>query len=261
MPMGRMTLPHYQPMVAYANARSGAKYVRRKRRRLIRKFIRKVRRYNRGKQLSYVGPSNSPLPDFYFTKLHYQDWFNVASSGSTGVYDWVFYGNNAYDPLVGIANKGCAGFTELASIYAQSRCYASKITVITKSISDATATGDAMCMVIPDRSSTSYSMSTCIDRQASPYSKVKMINRGANGVQPTTIKNFRKTKDIYGESDIDDDVYASSTTSDTLANPWYFHVIHIRGDQNAISAYPGFQMMVKITYYIRFEKRKSLAAP
>lgn len=261
MPMGRMTLPHYQPMVAYAKARLGAKQVRRDRRRKMRRAKRQGKRRIGGKMISYVGPSNSPLPDFYFTKLHYQDWFNTASSGTGGVYDWVFYGNNAFDPLVGIANKGCAGFTELAAIYQQSRVYASKITVITKSITDVTATGDSMVMVIPDRSATSYTMTTVVDRQATPYAKLKMVNRYANGSSPVTVKNFRKTKDIYGESDIDDDVYASSTTSDTLVNPWYYHVVHARGDQSSISAYPGFQMMVKITYYVRFEKRKSLAAP
>lgn len=224
-----------------------------------RKYSR-MAKPNKGPLLKYTGPGRAPLPDKYFTKVHYQDWVNVASGGITGVSDTVFSGNGAYDPVTGIGGKGCAGFTEFTAIYQQYRVYASKITVVIKSITDVTATGDGVILLIPDRSSVSYTMSTVIDRQATPFSKFGMINRYANGAQPLILKNFRKTKNIYGESDIDDDNYAGAIAG-LPTNEWYWHVVAARGDQSSISAAPGYQMIVKITYYIRFEKRKALSAP
>lgn len=227
------------------------------------KFSKKFKgrfRMNHRPKLAYSGPGKAPLPDYYFTKLHYQDWFNYSSSGSSGVGELIFSGNGSYDPYDAIGGIGCSGFTELAAIYQQYRVYASKITVVVKSIVDSTATGDSVFLIIPDRSNSTYSMSDVIARQASPYSKVAMLNRGSNGSQPVTIKQYRKTKHIYGESDIDDDNYASSTTG-TPTNEWFWHVLAARGDQSAIAASPGFQAIVKITYYIRFEKRKALSAP
>ena len=86
-----------------------------------------------------------------------------------------------------------------------------------------------------------------------------MVNRYVNG-GVTILKQFRKTKEIFGESDIDDDVYAAATNT-VPVNQWYWHIIAARGDQSAISAAPGFQFQVKVTYYIRFEKRQGLTAP
>jgi len=226
-------------------------------RRFKKKFGTKM---NRRAQLNYIGPGRAPLPDKYFTKIRYQDWINTASGGVTGVSDVIFSGNGAYDPVTGIGGKGCAGFTELASIYQQYRVYASKIVVHIKSLTDVTATGDGIVMLSPDRSSTSYTMSTMIDRQSTPFVQTGMINRYANGNQPLVMKCFRKTKNIYGESDIDDDNYAASTTG-LPTNEWYWHLVIGRGDQSSISAAPGYQAIIKITYYVRFEKRKSLAAP
>lgn len=229
-------------------------------RRRYRRGKRQKLRVNRRAQLAYIGPGRAPLPDKYFTKLHYQDWVNVASGGVSGVSDLVFSGNGCYDPVAGIGGKGCAGFTEFAGIYQNYRVYASKIVIKTKSITDVTATGDGIVLLAPDRSSTSYTMSTTIDRQASPFNKVGMINRYANGNMPLIMKCYRKTKNIYGETDIDDDNFSSAVTGLPAAE-WYWHVVHARGDQSSISAAPGYQMLVRITYFVRFERRKSLAAP
>lgn len=151
------------------------------------KFSKKFKgrfRMNHRPKLAYSGPGRAPLPDYYFTKLHYQDWFNYSSSGSSGVGEIIFSGNGAYDPYDAIGGIGCSGFTELAAIYQQYRVYASKITVVVKSIVDSTATGDSVFLIIPDRNNVTYSMSDVIARQASPYSKVAMLNRGSMVVNP-----------------------------------------------------------------------------
>lgn len=215
---------------------------------------------NKRPVLKYNGPGRAPLPDMYMTKITYQDWINAASGGVSGVQDFVFSGNSAYDPYTGVANPGCAAFTELAAIYTNYRVYGSKITVLAKTISDSTATGDCVCLLVPDRSSTSYTMATTISRQAIPYAKMVMLNRLAAGDTPTLIKNFRKTKHMFGETDIDDDVYTSATTT-SPASQWYWHLVFARGDQSSISAYPGVQFLLKITYFIRFERRRALSAP
>lgn len=234
----------------------------RKGKKVYKKKLRFRKRFKRhqGAMLKYVGPGRAPLPDKYFTKLSYQNWFNFASGGTTGVLDTIFRGNGAQDPENGLGGIGCNGFTELAGIYQQYRVYASKCEVNVKSISDVTSTGDFMMLLIPDRSPTSYGMSTVIARQGSPFATIKMVIRGGNGNTPTRLKAIRKTKNIFGESDIDDDNYAAATST-VPANEWYWHLVAARQDQSSISAYPGICFSIRITYYIRFERRQSLAAP
>lgn len=222
--------------------------------------MRRRRTYrNRKPTLMYTGPGRAPLPDKYLTKLSFQQWYNDASSGSTGVLDRVFRGNGAFDPDSAIGGIGCSGFTELAAIYNNYRVYGSKIQVSLKSLADTTALGDFIVTLIPDRSSTAYTMIQATERQISPFAKTKMVNRYVNG-GVTRLSNYRKTNNIFGESDIDDDAYSSLVTS-TPANEWFWHVVCARGDQSAISAWPGVQMLVRITYYIRFERRRQLNAP
>ena len=139
---------------------------RRNRRRTYGNRRRRTMR-NRRPLLMYTGPQNSPLPDYYMTKLHYNDWVNIPSTGIIGIADSIISGNGAYDPYVGLGGIGCAGFAELAAIYTQYRVYASKITVVMKAITDVTATGDFIAGLIPDRSGSGYSMSLFIGRQAS----------------------------------------------------------------------------------------------
>lgn len=227
-----------------------------------RKFSKKYKSkfVNKKPLLRYVGPGRAPLPDMYFTKLHYQDWYNVASGGVTGVNDQVMRGNSPYDPDLSGIGRGCNGYTELAAIYQNYRVYAAKISVQFKAITDVTATGDYVAMIFIDRSTTAYTMSNVISRQGNPFNVTKMVNRYANGDTPTTLKAYRKTKHIFGESEIDDDAYSSSVSSNPV-NSWYFHVIAARGDQSSISAAPGVQMLIRITYYVRFERRQALAAP
>lgn len=215
---------------------------------------------NKGTSLMYNGPGRAPLPDKYYTKVTYTDWFNAASGGVSGIFDNVFRGNGPRDPDQTGTGIGVNGFTEFAAIYNKYRVYASKINVSMKSITDITSTGDAVGMVIPDRSSTSYTLSTMLTRIGSPYAKSGMLNRYANGASPLYLKQFRRTKDIYSETDIDDDVYASTTGTEP-ANQWYWHVMAGRQDQSSISASPGFCYMIKITYYVRWEQRKALSAP
>lgn len=227
------------------------------------KFSKKFKgrfRMNHRPKLSYSGPGRAPLPDMYFTKLHFQDWYNVASGGITGLNDQVMRGNSPYDPDFTGVGRGCNGYTELASIYNYYRVYASKISVQFKSIVDTTATGDFVALLFADRSSSTYTMANVTSRQGNPFNVTRLVNRYANGDTPTTLKQYRKTKHIYGESEIDDDAYAS-TVSSSPANSWFWHVIAARGDQSAISAAPGVQMLIRITYYVRFERRGALAAP
>lgn len=207
--------------------------------------------------ITYSGPGRTPLPDFYFTKLRYQDWVNVASGGA-GANDIVYRGNSPRDPLSDSGGIGCPGYDELAAIYQQYRVFGSKIRVSFKGISDATATGDGVLMIIPDRSSTDYTISTMRERQQSPYAQCKMFHRFAD--KSIVMKSFRRTKDIMGEKDLDDDDYASAVTTDPVKQ-WYWHVIAGRGDQSAISAYPGYQYLIQITYYVRFERRTAIPAP
>lgn len=209
--------------------------------------------------ISYSGPGHSPLPDFYFTKLRYSDWVNIPSGGTGGMVDIVYRGNNVYDPAFDLGGLGCVGFTQLASIYNQYRVFASKIEVRAKSISDTTATGDSIMMIIPDRSGSDYTMSLMTTRQQSPHAVCKMLHRVAD--KAVILKQYRRTKDIMGVKEIDDDNYAAPVTGTAPVDPWYWHVMVARGDQDSLSVYPGYQYFIKITYYVRFEKRTAIPAP
>lgn len=226
-----------------------------------RNFKRRGAFKNRRAALSYMGPGQAPLPDKYFTKVRYSNWISNPSGGITGVFDNVFRANNVYDPDFTGTGIGVSGFTELASIYSRYRVYASKIRVSIKSLSDTSSTGDGVILLVPDRSFTGYSMATMINRQAIPFAVTGQMNRGVNGNNPLVLKSFRKTKNIYGETDIDDDAYTGTTAGTAPTSEWYWHIVVGRSDQSSISAYPGYEVLVKISYYVRFELRKALTAP
>lgn len=214
----------------------------------------------RNNQLKFAVHNNQPLPDKYMTKLRFTDFLNVPSSGSSGIVDTILRGNGLYDPEYTWGGRGAAAFTQLAGIYTNYRVYAARVKIQIKSINDTTALGDSIALLLANRGTTPLTMSTAIPLMSTPYSKYCMVNRFANGNSPQTLTLYRRTKDLFGESDIDDDAYSSGTGT-TPANEWYIHLAVMRGDQSAISAAPGFQVILSVDYYVRFEKRRDLAAP
>lgn len=202
----------------------------------------------------------SPLPDKYFTKLYFTHYYKTVNANSAGIVDWVFRGNGAYDPDESLGGYGCNGFTELAAIYSSYKVYSSKITVTAKSVADTTDLGDSTMVVVPDRSSSDYTMSLFNDRVGMPETKSRMLNRYTNGKSPTTITSYRRTKDIWGEDELDDDQYKSAT-NDLPGQEWFWHVMFARSDGSAIGQSPSVIFSVKIVYYIEFSTRKALSAP
>lgn len=216
-----------------------------------------IPKINTGPTLRYSGPGPAPFPDKYMTKVRYGNWFNNASAGSTGMIDVIYKGNDIYDVGGSGDIYSVSAFAQFLSLYQQYRVYASKIKVTLKSLADTTALGDAIVYLTPDRSSTSYTMSDVILRQTNPFAKTVMCNRYGNGNNPVHLKAYRKSKNIYGQSNIEEDDFASNF-ADPPVNAWFWHLCVCRGDKDTGQAYPGFQLLVRITYYIRFEKRKAL---
>lgn len=211
--------------------------------------VRRRRRYarrTRGKKYNraIVRNPQTPFPDVMFTKMKYSQHI-ATGSFTTSPNLRVFAGNGMYDPDITGAGHQPYGFDEYATLYFRYQVRASKIKIIPG------PTDGIFLTVRP--STTSGTVLTIAEAMERPNSKTVTFG-GDSASHNTFIQHYWKTSKALGRKcRLDDD----DTSADYNANPtklWYWAINQINTDQSTSTS---DNMMVEITYYVAWYKRRT----
>lgn len=212
-----------------------------------RSFSRKfARRRSRGKPVTKVYKGSLVAADRTRVKLAYNAFYNLSAATGTP-FDQVFQ-SSANDPdFTGTGNQPL-GYDEWSAFYNYYRVLGIAYDVEFASTNSSTPVS---LIVVPTLSSATP---TAIAALSLPYSKTRTVGQ-AGGMSRARVKGFMSTRKINGMKSIEfEDNFGAPIGSDPN-DKWY---IHVMGYAGASAAPTGFAT-IKMTYYIEFYERKTLA--
>lgn len=236
---------------------------------LSRIFYKKVKgRYRRRKPKVYVsGPYSSRytrkttglsavtvggpdiIPDSYSCKLKYTEILNL--SPGLYYYQYQFSGNGIFDPNVTSTGTQPTGRDQLAALYQKYVVTGSRMKLLfTNTVSSASV----IVSSIPTTSAIAIAANDINMNLRNPYSKNKVAGT-SGGSNRITVSNYMTTKKIFGEKSIAEDDYEADVGAQPT-NQWYWTWNAATGDLG--TSITG-NMIVEITYYVKFFKRITLS--
>lgn len=225
-----------------------------------RKAYRKVRKY---KVTKYSKPSTqraSPslhsinlgymFPDRVRVTLPYVE--TIAILGATVTpYEYVFSGNDAYDPNQTGVGHSPMYFDQLAAIYKFYIVRGSTISSIVISSSTGAYTGSARVMTIPRADpaalTASYSVRTIEEQEDT---RVKVLGNAASTSHTTTKAYGSTVKMLPGVTE--GEIMGQTDGSVAPAQEWYWHYIIASGDDSSTL---NLSYQIKIVYNLEFFTR------
>lgn len=209
------------------------------------------RRHNTSRQAytlsrPLVNLGTSWMPMAFRTRLVYiSNWSDVTVT-ATGAKDYVFKGNDPYDPYDGAGGYGCHGWTELAAIYGRYKCIGSRCTIQAKY---SAGTNFQTANVWPALTNTAVNTDTQI--MARPdVARKSVYNDGTEAV----VTHTARTASIFNVKDCDT-INFQALTNASPASVWYWHTV-LSGTQDDVSKF-----RVTIEYYVIFFDMKTTSPP
>lgn len=246
---------------------------KRKFNRFKRKSFRfRGRRFGRGSRRSFK--KNRPtrkvfkgliITDEVFTKLKLVsvDEIAVPNGGIVDIYS--LKGNSIFQPYIPDTAQFLIGVRQYASFYSAAKVFGSKITIQFQPFNQGVSTVGqgfiALTPVIDAVANASVGISDVLEQK---YTKYKTWNI-PQGNSKLVISYFMSTQKLFGKKTFDDNFQQNTTETTnmgTLADPvdlWLWKITsalnanNVSGQQQTI----GY-MNVKITYYIKYFKRKAM---
>lgn len=239
----------------------GPNYRRRNRRNLRRNRLRmrprmrsrmqtRMRRKYKNKATKVVVKGPTVVPDRYFVRLKYVDYFNLGSAVSYVGY--VFRGNSLFDPDYTATGHQPMGYDQLTQLYSNYIVFGSRITIKFMNL----GTVPLRCYIIPSNLSSTFTDS--LIPEETPYSK-RAICTSINAGGVCSITNYMTTRKMFGVSKVQDfmDNFYSATSTNPV-NTWYWQVF-IQSTNGSL----GTNMVsldVQLQYYCEFDNKVMLSA-
>lgn len=197
------------------------------------------------------------VPDSLKTKFTYVEQILIQNV-SLPYYNYVFHGNSVYDPdSTGVGHQP-RGFDQWSQFYKKYRVYASSIEVDFFQ-DQAAAAGLNNVWILPTSEEPTSVTYGIVSVGENPYSVTGSITPYV-GNGTSRLKHYMTTKKMFGERDINDNLYEGSTGNfGTGANPpslWYWVV---GGETTDVTVPIKVRATAKVTYYVELFDRVSLS--
>lgn len=217
------------------------KFYRRKR---FGKGIRSTFRRNRFNVPSKTSMGVS-FPDRIFVKLRYRTTHqNTTTAGAK--YDYVFSGNNIFDPDTTGTGHQPLLFDTYASLYSNYVVHASKMKVTSNNLASTNEGASCAFIVTPSITSLASFSVDEISEQRYAVKKLTTLNPGK-----TIIKSYMSTAKIYGVPKyvVTADDKFSSAVSTGPTNNWRWTITQQNLGSNTVNQY----YQVEMVFYVEFK--------
>lgn len=211
-----------------------------------KKAYRRKRKYikrRRSKAITYLGGQFPNIAKV--TMKHVQRSSYDITSGAFQADVWSL--NSAYDPYYGTGGKGCAGWTQWATMYNRYRCSGSSIKVSLINVGSNPSVGSIAVALYP--SCEASAMTNLDDCMAQKYSKYAFIQ--SLGSSQRTLRSSISVDKLgglrKGTSMIDDQYTATVATDPAIQFYWILGFEPVDRSSNTT-----IQFYVEITYNVEF---------
>lgn len=206
---------------------------------------RRSRRTKFSDSSSVIVRGPQAIKDQYVCKLVYCE--TLKRSPASAIDNYLFRGNSVYDPNQSGVGSQPYYFDSIAQLYQQYRVTGSKLEVELVN----TAAVPAMATLFP--ANETISVTDIDDWAGNRYSKSRVMAPSSGSPNMARLSTYATTAAMYGVSanivKSEKDYSAAVTTNPT--NQWNWHIIVGSMDKATNITY---EMRVKVTYYVKFEK-------
>lgn len=224
-------------------------YGKRKTKKSLKGTKRRYKRKRNGRANMVISRS-SPIPDRFFTKLHYTELITLSYTGTLKTYQ--FKMNDIYDPNYTGTGHQPMGHDQFALLYSKYRVYGCRYNVIWSN-TNATYQGEGLVQLRPN----STLSATFEDAMEDSYRQYRVLP--CEGSEVKTINGYASVAKLYGvkksEVAIGDNFAANIGAS---PNVGIYMNLYVQNQDVATAL--TVVARVNFTFFVEFYERKILGA-